>query len=477
MKPNLFWLYGLLLSITTALTCLYGYGHLIDHDVVQIIAKAYRYVEFGELTHFGNAASSGSSGHVPGSFSSLITGLPMKVWNSPWAALTAMFVLHLIAWLLLLSTLKPMMGAMGLLTFSVFYLLSPWRASEVFLWNPGHIYLVSALHFFSAFKMSNQRSMGWTTLHGLSLFLGLQVHPSFVILALVSLFLWLRKNITISWWGVLLSTFLGVLSLLPFLLLALNRPDLIPQPGKSDSGYLFFGLINVYPLLKSLWYWVMFGSLIFQTHIFHQLSFDWITNEHAASSVKIIWTIIKYLIGGAGVIASFYFNWAFFKKHWALVKGRNLKDLFFRPQSSLEDIHQFAQPEFFSAGEQGIRWCAQYCGLAILSSMLAVAISPTVPIYWHLLYVFPFALIPLSWGFDQLAQSKTSSGPDQIQKSSSHPKLEAFVQIIAKKTNLILMFIAIYLITFNGLAALGSKKHSIHQNLHDAYFEFCKKNC
>ena len=444
-------IYTCLLVSVTILTALYGYGHIIDGDVSQILKKACRFVEFNEIVHYGNAASSGSSGHVPGSFSSLATGLPMKLWHSPWSALGLLFVFHIVSWVLLMQTLRQALGPLGLFAFSVFYLLSPWRAAEVFLWNPGYVFIVSALHFFTAFQMRSQRSSLWSAVHVLSLVLGLQIHPSVVILGLASLFLWMRKEIRLAWGGVFLGALLGGLTLVPFLQLATHQPELIPKPGVSDSGYLFFGLLNIYPVLKGFWYWILFGSLVFQADIFEKIHFQWISDPALSTIVDLFWSVIKYSVGLLSVFVSYLLGRKYLEQNWSALLGPSWRSLFWR--ESCPVLH--LEPRV---------WCALYGGVVLMSSTLAVAISPSVPVDWHLLYVFPFGLFPLAFAFDQ----RGVDIPILRWKKKDVLKIKALYKFQ------LLAAVAVYLVIFNLFAALGSKKHSLNKNLQESYLELCR---
>ena len=82
------------------MTLLYGYGHFIDGDVIQILSKAHVLVTQGTVIPYGNVSSSGASGNIPGAFLTLSSGLPMLLWFSPWSALIFLCLLHFLALLM-----------------------------------------------------------------------------------------------------------------------------------------------------------------------------------------------------------------------------------------------------------------------------------------------------------------------------------------------------------------------------------------
>lgn len=422
----------LLIFIGFLLTALYGYGHFIDGDVIQILAKAHIFVTQDILIPYGNQSSSGASGSIPGAFLTLSSGLPMKLWFSPWSALGLLAAFHFLAYLMIQNVLKNFFNVWGMLALVIFFWLNPWRMSEVFLWNPGYIYLASTMHMWSAYHLSQKPSFKFSVLHGLSVFLGLQIHPSFIILVFMTLMLLWMRALKPHILGTITGIVLGFLSLTPYILAGMEDPSIFPQPGSGDGkGHLFFGLLYVYPLLKGFWYWILFGSNIFQTHVFHQLNFSWMGKPGFEVIFKYFWTMVKYTIGGFGVGLSFYVNYQFYKANKEKFK-----------------VFKFKQVDSKD-------WLSIYTITAFIAALVATAISPTLPIYWHLLYVWPMAILPLLIFINGYASSPEKS-----------LRLKRY-----------LLVVAIYFCTTSLLAGLGSKKHDARKTFHELYFEACKEQC
>lgn len=422
----------LLILLGFVLTTLFGYSHFIDGDVVQILDKAHLYVTQGIFTPYGNASTSGASGNIPGPFLTAVTAFPMKLWFSPWAALVVLALFHFVAYLMYRSVLKNFVSPFSLTALLVLFWLNPWRLSEVFLWNPGYIYLASLIHMYSAYHLSKKPSFWFSFLHAQALFLGLQIHPSFIILFFMTMILLWMKALKPNILGALAGIVFGLLTLLPYILEGLEDPSIFPKPGSGDGeGFLFFGLVYVYPMLKGFWYWILFGSSIFQTHVFHQLDFAWLKNPSAEMVLKVVWTGVKYLVGVFGVGLSFYVNYQFYKAN------KSKFNIFKYKMKSPKE------------------WLAIYAIVAFVSSMIATAISPTLPIYWHLLYTWPMSLIPLLLAFDQF---------------KAMPKWSL-------KTSRYLLVLIVYFSLTNFLAGVGSKKHDINKPFHDLYFEACQERC
>lgn len=423
---------NLMVIVGFFIAALYSYGHLIDGDVIQNLVKAHEFVTYGTATPYGNISSSGISGNVPGVFLTLVAGLPMKLIHSPWSALAVIAVMHFFALLMFVNVFKKYVSPLGITALYVFFWLNPWRASEVFLWNPAYIYFVSVLHMWSAYYLSKKRSFWFSFIHAQSLFLGLQVHPSFIILFFVTMLLLWTKSMRPNWKGTFAGVLFGIITLVPYIVAGLNDPSIFPQTGGGeDKGFLFFGLIYVYPMIKAFWYWILFGSTIFQTHIFHQTEYSWIDNEVLRIFFKYFWLVLKYAVGIAGVLFSFNVNYRFFKKH----------------------KKQFNVLKYKLTSKDN--WLAQYAILAFVSAIIATAISPTLPIYWHLLYVWPMAIIPLVFRFDELLKNSEW----------------------VSRSKWVLAFCGVYFVVFNVVGALGSKKHDISSSFHELYFKQCKEHC
>ncbi len=422
----------LLICLGFILTALYGYGHFIDGDVIQILSKAHVFVTQGKLIPYGNVSSSGASGNIPGAFLTLSSGLPMKLWFSPWSALTFLAVLHFLGFLMFRNVMKNFLSPLAVTAVVILFWLNPWRLSEVFLWNPGYIFFASTAHMWSAYHLSKKPSFTFSILHGLSLFLGLQIHPSFIILFFMTMMLLWMKALNPHWLGTLSGIVVGLLSLTPYFLAGLEDPSIFPQPGSGDGkGFLFFGLVYVYPLLKGFWYWILFGSNIFQTHVFHQLDFSWMQAPNLEKIYQFIWTVLKYGVGAFGVIVSFRVNYQFWKAN------KNKFNVMKYKMHSPKD------------------WLSVYTITAFAAAMLATAISPTLPIYWHLLYIWPMALIPLLIKMDEFGREPNNK----------------------KTLKNYMVVLVLYFATTNVLAGLGSKKHDFRQPFHDLYFKACLEEC
>lgn len=403
----------------------YFYGHKSDGDVVQLFDRMIIFFDSGQILPYGPASSSGASGNVPGSFLSLALVLPMLIVKSPWSSLSFLLLLHFTAFLLLCRVMSQYIRVEAFLFLAIMFWLNPYRASEVFLWNPGYMFFAGVLHFWTLHQLLKKKNIFWTAFNILSLFLAAQIHPSALILCGITGLFFLFNRKQFSWWGIFLGIGIGFSTLIPFFIEVSRDPSLMPKPGNKE-GHLFFGLLYVFPVLKAIWYWVLFGSFISQTHVFHKTAFHWIQLDWLRAIVEIVFTVLKYTIGAVGVVFSIYLNFQFFK----FFKSK-FKDHFFR-------VGQTPFP-------------VQYAFASFLLAVVMTAVSPTTPQYWHLLYVFPAALISLAFSFHLFFDELTW---------------------VKKNFSKLALALGIYFIIFNLLAARESHKYNWDKSLHSTLIEY-----
>ena len=144
----LYWgglLTGLLLSF------FYAEHQWVMADQLQMLEKGYLGAWQGTWLNYGNIAS--AMGNVPGSLSAYVVGLPLLVWNSPYAPMLFLLGLRLITFLLFDAVVKTLFSSTVRLTFMLLFWLSPWFLYDSLLYNPSYLPLFAALHFWSAFQL------------------------------------------------------------------------------------------------------------------------------------------------------------------------------------------------------------------------------------------------------------------------------------------------------------------------------------
>ena len=370
----------------------------IHTDNTQLMDKVVKLVLTGEWTHHGNAAT--KMGSLPGSFLTVITALPMMLWFNPYAACAVILLFHVISYFLMRKIGEKLFAAdFSPLIFITLFWLNPWRVEQSELYNPGYLFLFSAIHIYTAYLMHQKKSFWATFYHVLCIGFCFQVHFSVLIIGLSSLYLFLRKKITVNWWGFLIGAAIVIASLIPWLLEKLSGGN---ESLQAQSGaFLGRNLVLVYPVIKSIIYFFRMGSMYFGRHIFSEIRFDWITTEYIRLSIDFVFHVLKWILAAGSLY--FSFKWL----------GQYLRNIV---QIKNEE-KSFPQIYFLSL---------------FLGLIGAAALSPVEFNHWHLILVYPAIALYMS----------------------------VFFKTYTKSKKYILPSLAIIFIVWNLLAALGSRSHS-----------------
>ena len=297
---------------------LYASNSYLKTDQKQLLSKGIKLAFLGEWVHYGNAVSSG--GHVPGSLSTLLVGIPLFIYDSYISPLLFISVLHLVSLFLLIAVLKEKCTQSQILIFCILYWLSPWRVVNSHLWNPSYLFFAAALHLYSYMRLLRQeRSFLWSFVHVLAIGFAFQLHASSLILALISILLFWRKKLKINVWGVVFSSAAIFASLIPFYLEAQkNEAIIIPLFSghfelNSFANYLSYGLKRIWIILKALIYWPRYSSLWLPHDFYNFNSFDFsriFDSETLSTAIKYTFVFIRYVLGAGSLILSFWgFGW------------------------------------------------------------------------------------------------------------------------------------------------------------------------
>tara|TARA_R110002167_G_scaffold22437_3_gene80532 strand:- start:381 stop:1694 length:1314 start_codon:yes stop_codon:yes gene_type:complete len=350
-----------------ALTLLFASNQILTGDQTQMLYKGYLGARTGEWLSFGNAAS--AVGNVPGSLSSYIVGLPLLVWDSPWAPMGLLMGLHILAFLMLDAVIKNSFDQNVRLVFMLVYWLNPWLMFENLLYNPSYLFFAAALHLWSAFQLRNTPSFLHTVLHVLAIGFAMQLHYSWPVLAVVSAYLFYRRLIHIHWFGLFSGMALILISLVPYLMEYQKNSSI----SRESDRYIGYGAVHVYPVLKALLYWIRYGSLLFSNKLIAGSEFDWLSSsENIKNILRYGWQGLLYLVGVATVIFSARINY----QAWNKVKGMIKRPLY---DSMLN--HE--------------SWLLLYAFAALSGILIASALSPITFSYWHLIIALPAALLPM----------------------------------------------------------------------------------
>jgi hypothetical protein len=205
------------------------------------------------------AKSMSGGGSIPGSLLQILIGVPLIFWSDYHAPLVTIGLFDLLAAVLIYRVGVASLGRRFGLILLALYWLSPWRTYHSgFLWEPSFIFLPAALQFFACWKLRDRATFFPSLLLALSIVTALQIHGSFMVLALSTLVLLLRGKIRLHIAGAICGALLGGASLYPTLAAWIGGtlPSSLPS-----QGFIGYGLVKVFPLFKGLLYWFRLGSL------------------------------------------------------------------------------------------------------------------------------------------------------------------------------------------------------------------------
>jgi hypothetical protein len=367
----------LLLLLGLGLSLFYASHQILTGDQTQMIYKGYMAAYHDVWINYGNAAS--AVGNVPGSMLTYVVALPVMLFDSPWSPMLFLILLHLASYFLLDAVIKDIFKADIRLVFLVLYWLNPWFVFENILYNPSYLFFFSALHFYSAYKQREKASFWYSFLHMLSIGLAMQFHYSWIILSIISLYLVYRKIVKVNWFGVAFGVVVIGISLIPYLQAVMQNSS-ITKHAEDTGRYIGWGGVHVYPVLKSFLYWLRYGSFFFPNKLIMSAHFEWISSVHMLQMIFVY--LYKAVVVGVGVV-TLYFSYKANRLLYERLKGK----LFVREASRSKK-----------------EWLLLYVFAALLGVFVSSILSPIIFSYWHLIMVFPFAIMPFLLYFEAHAK-------------------------------------------------------------------------
>ena len=387
MNLNFSHVYIGLFAIGLLLAFIYASNQALNGDQLQTLYRGYLAAHQGSWLNYGNAAS--VVGNVPGSLSTIVVGVPLVLWDSPWAPMLVIIVCNIAALMLFDKVVKQVFDQPARLLFLVLFWLSPWFLYQHMLYNPAYLFFCSALHFYTAFHLRDKSSFWLTFWHLVSIGLVMQLHYSWPLLVVVSGYLFIRGVIKINYWGVAAGVVVLAASLVPYVLDVLSVSSEATRPEKfSKQRYIGWGLVHVYPVLKALIYWLRYSSFLFTEKLINGATFDWITSSDMLRlAVQYTYRGMLYGVGIFTLYFSFKANWYLFKQVKGIWIGGFLSRLALRMGKAEVDAPCSDQKRKVN-NEQ---WVMLYIAACVLAILISAALSPTVFGYWHLIMLYPFA--------------------------------------------------------------------------------------
>lgn len=154
------------------------------------------------------------------------------------------------------------------------------------------------------------------------------------------------------------------------------------QIVQESDRYIGYGLTHVYPVLKSVLYWIRYGSMMFSNKAIANSTFEWITTiEFARLALVYIWKAWVFGVGAFTVVVSARYSWRLWKHVKPMI--RKSEDV-----ATKED------------------WLPLYAFGVFIAILICAALAPITFNYWHLMLAYPFAIIPILYGVKQFLESK-----------------------------------------------------------------------
>jgi hypothetical protein len=321
-----------------------------EGDQMNMLYHGWKFAFDGEWLQYGLNTSAG--GDSPGGMLSLFVGLPLAVWPDHRAPALLVWVLGLAAYLILDRIVGRVLGPFGRVIFAVFYWINPWRVHFTSsLWNANYMIFLGSLHLWAAWQL-RRRPRFWPSLVCVVIVgLGVQLHTSAVVLAFATLLLWWRGVIKVDWWGIAAGVAVVVASLLPWVFLVLERPEMIP----GGTGFPFRNLVVVYPVLRGLLYLLRYPSLAVTGEV---LDLDFYPNAPGYDSVSDAIATVVRVIGGLTILLSC----ASYRRIL-----RRPRQMWSRPIPSIGDR----------------AWLRRYLFWTLSGAVCAFAFSPTTVMFWQ----------------------------------------------------------------------------------------------
>jgi hypothetical protein len=194
---------------------------------------------------------------------------------------------------------------------------------------------------------------------------------------IAAVFLWLRGYWKPHWGGVALGAAVTIGSLVPYFVLASEHPEIWP----GSDGRTGLGLLQLWPPLKGVSYWLRYPSLYGSAALF---SFDFTPGFGAAVErvLRPAFMGLGYAAGVLTVIPVLVANIAMWRRR--RVSDRKLKN-----------------------GRMSSRaWLRGYAIWLFVAGIVANALSPTSVMWWHNLILFHATLLPVVLWLSELLRTR-----------------------------------------------------------------------
>ena len=336
-------------------------------DQYALLLAGIGVLETGDLPPFAKTMSGG--GRVPGALLSLLVAAPLQVWADYRAPGLLIGLSHVAAVAVLAVCIGRALGLRFLAAYLAVYWLSPWRLYHAgFIWEPAYVFLPAALHLASAYRLRERPHAGWSLLHAANLTLALQLHGSFLVLALLTAGLAAVRRIRLDVRGCVLGVLAGAVTLIPTAqaYFAGTLPQILP--GRTDE--LSRALIALVNLPKTLAYWWRLGSLYIGRRLEQTVYAEAAASETGSALASGLTSVV---LGASTVTVAIavFASWRYFRRH---------------PSCEPDDPDRKPPAAWFRA----------YAGWCLAALCVAATVSPVPVQGWHVVIAFHAACLPVA---------------------------------------------------------------------------------
>lgn len=346
---NELWLIAIIFSLGLISSLVFIFNQLIVQDSAQLLERGYLFTQ-GILVPFGPRST--NTNFIYGSFISIFVGTFLSIWAHPLSPLFGILLLHVLCFFLLFRIEFLQVKKAFFLTFLFLFWVSPWRSSEVFLWNPSFLFPLMIFYLFGVDLCLRQKNFWGTLCIGVATVLTLQVHNSVLFLVILTALLALKKTIRLDVRALLLTGLFAVVCLAPTIFVILRYPDVLSL--NKNPAPLFRNLLRGGEAIKGVTYWLRYPSLYFGSTTFQLPKLHWPSSDWDDR----LWWVGKWVMAVASIVVVLLANRRFFK-------------------------------------DQKKCFLSTLCVLGLVSLVLVSMLSPVSFNFWHLYLIFPLTLIPL----------------------------------------------------------------------------------
>ncbi len=334
-------------------------------DQLNLLARGWLLADQGIFISYGNPMSTG--GKAPGGITTVLVGLPLRIWSDHRAPAVVILLFHVLAYWLLDRTLRRVLGPGERVLFAVLYWLNPWRLYfSSFLWNPNYLVLFGAVHLWSCLGQRERPRFWMSFLQAAGLVLAFQIHASFLLLAVASFLLWLRGYFKVHWPAAFAGGLLAALPLIPWLRELSAHPEIVTE---ADKGFLGRGLVYVLPGLRGVAYWLRYNSLGIPEKV-ARFDFGPVlggSDPWLGPALSLLVRTVLALTAVFPLLAGIWF-WRRNRHRWR---------------------------RRVPAAASGRVWLHGYVLWCFVASVIVFALSPTTIMYWQVVILFHAMVLPL----------------------------------------------------------------------------------